>query len=232
MAKKRVYVETSVISYYAAWPSRDVIKLAKQQLTRMWWARRGEWELFVSPVVLEEIADGDPLAAGERLTVAQELIVLPDHPTARAIADKLVAGVPIPTKAKADAAHLALAAFHGMDYLVTWNLTHLDTPPLRGQVNKILEEHGFSPAMVLTPEHLLDTTTIDDRDPVEEIRAVRAKIWRKYKTLDAYWDHLKTIPSADVLLEQIQKKIEKAKARAARPKRRSASRRQKSPDRP
>ena len=69
---------------------------------------------------------------------------------------------------------------------------------------------------------------IDEHDPIEEIRAIRAKIARKYKTMDAYWDHLKTIPSADVLLEQVRKKIERAQARAAKAKHRPASRRQKS----
>ena len=156
MAKKRVYVETSVISYYTAWPSRDVIKLAKQQLTRIWWAQRDKWDLFVSPVVLDEIADGDPLAADERLAVARALPVLPDHPRVMEIADKLAVGVPIPEKAQADAVHLALAAFHGMDYLVTWNQTHLDNPHLRERINRILKEQGVFPALVLTPERLLE----------------------------------------------------------------------------
>jgi len=70
---------------------------------------------------------------------------------------------------------------------------------------------------------------IDEYDPIEEIRAIREKNGRKYKTMAAYFDHLKTIPSADVLLARIQKKIERMKAK---PKRRPASRRQKSSDRP
>jgi len=156
MAKKRVYVESSVISYLTAWPSRDLITLARQHLTREWWTRRGEWELFVSPSVLEEIADGDPLAAQERLIAVRELPVLPDHPKAGALAGKLTTGVPIPDKAQADAAHLALAAFHGMEYLATWNQTHLDNPHLRDSIRNVIKEQGFSPTLVLTPERLLE----------------------------------------------------------------------------
>ncbi|MCL2700243.1 MAG: hypothetical protein FWE88_00960 [Phycisphaerae bacterium] len=63
----------------------------------------------------------------------------------------------------------------------------------------------------------------DERNPVEEIRAIREKIWRKHKTMDAYFDHLNAVPSADVLLAQVRKKIEKAQAK---PKHRPASRRQ------
>ena len=67
----------------------------------------------------------------------------------------------------------------------------------------------------------------DDVDPIEEIRAIRAKIWRKCKTMDAYFDYLKTVPSADVLLTQVRAKIAKAKETEAKPTRRPASRRRK-----
>ncbi len=52
----------------------------------------------------------------------------------------------------------------------------------------------------------------DELDPVEETRAIREKIMRKYKTTDAYFEHLKTIPTAEVLLAQVREKNEKAKA--------------------
>jgi hypothetical protein len=70
--------------------------------------------------------------------------------------------------------------------------------------------------------------TDDDIDPVAEVRAVRAKIWRKYKTMDAYFDHLKDVPSVDVLLAQIRKKLEKAKDKV-KPNRPAASRAGKRP---
>jgi len=67
-------------------------------------------------------------------------------------------------------------------------------------------------------------------NPLEEVRAIREKIGRRYKTMDEYWDHLKTVPSADILLERVQEKIARAKAKeaAAKPaRRRLASRRRK-----
>ena len=156
MAKKRVYVETTVISYYAARPSPILITLAKQLQTRDWWECRHRWDLFISPVVLEEIIDGDHVAAAERLAMVRELPVLPDHPKARILADILTAEVPIPDDSRADALHLALAAFHKMDYLVTWNQTHLDNPHLRGRIERIIKGQGLSPTLVLTPERLLE----------------------------------------------------------------------------
>ena len=36
-AKKKVYVETSVVSYLTAQPSHDLIKNARQLVTQDWW---------------------------------------------------------------------------------------------------------------------------------------------------------------------------------------------------
>ena len=112
--------------------------------------------MFISPTVIDEIADGDPDAAAKRVEATRGLPVLPDHPEVRALADKLAAGVPIPEDSQADAAHLAFAAFHKMDYLGTWNQTHLDNPHLRGKIKEVIEGRGLSPAVILTPELLME----------------------------------------------------------------------------
>jgi transposase len=78
MKKKRVYVESTVISYLTAKSSRDIVKQAQQLLTREWWERRNRWDLFISPVVIREIRQGDPEAARERVASVVGLAVLPD----------------------------------------------------------------------------------------------------------------------------------------------------------
>ena len=156
MAKKRVYVESTVISYLTARPSRDFFMLAKQRLTCDWWALREKWDLYVSSAVLLEIADGDSTAAGKRLEMAEKLSLLADHPKVEMLAEKLFVDVPIPGKAKADAAHLAFSAFYKMDYLATWNQAHLDNPHSREKIDSIIKGQGMNPAFVLTPERLLE----------------------------------------------------------------------------
>ncbi|MCL2000834.1 MAG: type II toxin-antitoxin system VapC family toxin [Planctomycetes bacterium] len=157
MAKKRVYFETAAVSYLTAdKPTLDIVQLARRQLTRQWWEHRDKWELFVSPAVLDEITEGHSGAAAKRVDAVRGLPVLADHPEARALARKLEIEAPIPLKSQADAAHLAFAAFYGMDYLVTWNQTHLDNPHIREKVNAILRGKGLSPAAVVTPEVLME----------------------------------------------------------------------------
>ena len=65
--KKRVYLETSIISYLTARPSRDLITAANQQISREWWDRRHlDFELVASRYVWIEAAAGDPQAATGR----------------------------------------------------------------------------------------------------------------------------------------------------------------------
>ena len=156
MAKKRVYVETSVFSYLTARLSRDELVRVHQRLTTDWWERHSDWNCFLSPIVLMEISRGDPEAAARRRKKAQLLVELPSSSEAEALGDLLVARKLVPESAKVDAYHLALAAFHQADYLLTWNQTHLDNLELRSRIEELIRGWGLSPAKVITPERLLE----------------------------------------------------------------------------
>jgi hypothetical protein len=74
--KPRVYLETTIPSYLAAWPSRDLVPAAHQQITREWWQRRQDYELFVSQLVIRECRAGDLEAAEERLEALEGIALL------------------------------------------------------------------------------------------------------------------------------------------------------------
>jgi hypothetical protein len=63
----RVYLETTIPSYLTARPSRDIVRAAEQEVTRTWWASREKFDLYVSELVAEEVAAGDPQAAVQRI---------------------------------------------------------------------------------------------------------------------------------------------------------------------
>ena len=74
---ERVYVETTVVSYLTAWPSRDVVLAGHQAVTHDWWnARRTAYELCISQLVRTEAAAGDSQAAQDRLAALQTMTVL------------------------------------------------------------------------------------------------------------------------------------------------------------
>jgi len=155
MDKKRVYVESSVISYLTARPARDERNKIRQRLTALWWERRHEWECVVSPPVLDEIDRGDPGAAARRREKALSLAEVPASSEADLLADLLVAHKLVPESVRADAVHLATAAVHGAHYLLTWNQKHLDNPDLRSRIEDFIRKQGWEPVKVFTPERLL-----------------------------------------------------------------------------
>ena len=82
----RVYIETSIISYLAARPSRDVITAGHQQTTHEWWVtERGNFSLYASPLVLREASAGDITAASARLQWLQGLLLVAIPPEAEKI---------------------------------------------------------------------------------------------------------------------------------------------------
>jgi hypothetical protein len=153
--KPKVYLETTISSYLAAWPSRDLVTAAHQQITHEWWQdRRDEFDLFVSQLVLQEASAGDPDAAARRLAFLDDLPLLEQNEEAVALAEVLVAAIPLPERAAADALHIAIATVHSVDYLVTWNCTHIANARLRGSVEAICRSHGYQPPIICTPVEL------------------------------------------------------------------------------
>ena len=154
--KPRVYVETSIISYLAARPSRDLVTAARQQVTHELWARKAaDFELWVAEAVVNECGGGDPDAAARRLELLRDLPLLGVDEGAVELAEALVARVPLPEKAAADALHIAIAVTSGMDYLLTWNCTHIANAVLRDGIEAVCREHGHEPLVICTPDELL-----------------------------------------------------------------------------
>lgn len=151
-----VYLETSVLSYLAARPSRDLITAAHQQVTTLWWERRrSEFDVYLSELVLSEAAGGDAKTAHRRLSFAVGLRQLAITDNARSLAARLLTVTRLPTSAEADAVHVALAAVHGIDFLLTWNVRHIASAETRRHVEAACRTAGFRPPVLCTPEELL-----------------------------------------------------------------------------
>jgi hypothetical protein len=111
--------------------------------------------LFASALVLDEVAAGDATAVRERLKVMQKLPLLEVNEAVANLTGYLLKAGCIPTKAATDAAHLAVAAVHGMDYLLTWNCRHINNAEILRVVAGICARHGYALPMVCTPEELM-----------------------------------------------------------------------------
>jgi hypothetical protein len=155
--KPKVYLETTIISYYAARPSRDIITVAHQQLTQEWWqVRRHDFDVFVSQIVLQEVNQGDQEAVQRRLEMIDSVPEIEVNPEAVSLAQALVSDGIIPERAGADALHIAIATVQGMDYLLTWNLKHLANATIRNAISDACRQRGYEPPVICTPEELLE----------------------------------------------------------------------------
>ncbi|HTQ40526.1 MAG TPA: type II toxin-antitoxin system VapC family toxin [Pirellulales bacterium] len=156
--KPRVYVETTIVSYLTAWVSRDLVMAANQETTRQWWTERKEhFELYVSQAVIEEATGGDKEAAQRRLEIIEEISILSITDEVKALAKLLVAQVPLAQRAQVDALHIAASAVHGMDYLLTWNCSHIANATLRPKIESICRANGYEPPVICTPQELMET---------------------------------------------------------------------------
>jgi hypothetical protein len=161
---KRVYIETSVISYLAARLSRDVVVVGHQQITQEWWDVRKEWELYVSSLVHSEAKSGDIEAATRRVALLENIPPLELTTAVYNLANQLVVGAALPAKAKEDAFHIAIATVHGMDYLLTWNCKHIANATMRSKIFSICEKAGYQPPVICTPEELLGDHNVERPD--------------------------------------------------------------------
>jgi hypothetical protein len=50
-----------------------------------------------------------------------------------------------------DALHIAVATVHGMDYLLTWNCTHIANAITRPKIELICRVAGYEPPVICTP---------------------------------------------------------------------------------
>lgn len=155
MAKPTVYLETSVIGYATSRPSRDLIVAARQTVTRDWFfVAAQQYETYVSRLVVTESSAGDAQAVRDRLGLLQGIPRLEITDEVGQLAQRLVTKGAVPRKAVEDAFHIAVAAVHGMDFLLTWNFKHIANAAMRQAVERACREAGHEPPVICTPEEL------------------------------------------------------------------------------
>ncbi len=155
--KKRVYLETTVVSYFTAKPSRDLIVAGHQEATRELWPKLvADYETYVSALVYEEAGRGDPDRAKMRLGAIESFRMLDVDDEARTLAEKIIASRSIPREYPEDALHIAVAAVNEMEAVITWNFAHLNNPFTRMTIRRTVENEGYWCPEICSPEELLE----------------------------------------------------------------------------
>ncbi|MBL8818549.1 MAG: type II toxin-antitoxin system VapC family toxin [Planctomyces sp.] len=159
-----IYIETSIVSYLRERQASHVVAAARQILTKRWWSdERKKYTLVTSQYVIDEASLGDSVLAQERLLYLDDLPLLAVDPEIVVLADALMSSAALPRKAESDALHIAVAAWHGVEYLLTWNCTHLANARTLPVIQKVLRDRDVFAPIICTPENLMsDDTQLDD----------------------------------------------------------------------
>jgi predicted nucleic acid-binding protein len=165
---RTIYIETSIISYLAGRPSHDLLIAACQQSTRDWWdEHRLRFSLYTSQLVVAESARGDPEVARRRLDYLRGIPELHITSEIRGVAESLLKQGALPQKAQADALHIAVAAVHHIDLLLTWNCRHIDNPVTKPVVRSVCAVAGFPCPEICTPIQLIEAITNEEEQEEE-----------------------------------------------------------------
>jgi PIN domain len=158
-----VYIETSIVSYLRQRPSSQVVMAARQLLTHQWWDdERSNYELVTSQYVLDEASAGDPVLAAKRLQSLDGIPLLPLDPQIGVIAAEFVSRAILPPKASIDALHIAMVAYHRIQYLLTWNCTHIANAKNLPRIHAVLTDLGCSIPIICTPEEMVNDGSEDN----------------------------------------------------------------------
>ena len=155
MMKQKIYIETSVISYLTARPSRNLVIAAHQTSTSDFWQLIDQYEVFISDIVIQEASRGDAVQAKLRSQVIEEFPVLEIDDEIKTLAREFIENNIIPKKCPEDALHIAVAAANGMDLIVTWNFNHINNPFIRKKIRQAVEEKGWNCPEICSPQELL-----------------------------------------------------------------------------
>jgi len=155
--KPKLYLETTIPSYLTAKQSRDIIQTARQQITSEWWDNRlNDFEIFISQVVIDEASEGDTIASTKRMEVIKTFPLLDVTEEVVDLAEKIIIKKIIPEKAVRDALHIAVATFHEMTFLLSWNCKHISNAEIIKRLRKTVEDEGLELPIICTPEELLE----------------------------------------------------------------------------
>ncbi|MGL5922644.1 type II toxin-antitoxin system VapC family toxin [Chroococcidiopsis sp.] len=151
-----VYIETSIVGYLTARSSNNLILMANVEVTREWWDNRSpQFTLYISQVVLDEVARGDAEIATRQLEILRDFPLLEIDRAVQNLAAQFLSRSNLPPKASDDALHIAAATVYRLDYLLTWNCKHIANAQIQKKLFQISLDAGYELPTICTPYELM-----------------------------------------------------------------------------
>jgi predicted nucleic acid-binding protein len=154
--KPTLYLDSSVPSYWLPPERDDAIVQGRHLLTRKWWTEeRSRFDVFVSQIVLDELAGGKRERAADRLALVKDFLVLEVDDEVELAARYYAENMAMPSRNLRDAFHLAIASVHEIQYLLTWNYAHLANASKRTHIETLNRRLHLPSPVICSPEELM-----------------------------------------------------------------------------
>jgi hypothetical protein len=153
--KPKVYIETSIPSfYYEVRTEPDMV--ARRQWTREWWENSGgDYQLVTSIAVLDELNRGDFPNRDEAIQMMSKLPLVPVESAIAQIVEAYIRHKVMPADPAGDALHLALASYNKCDFLLTWNCQHLANANKFGHIRRVNVMLSLYIPLLVTPLEMI-----------------------------------------------------------------------------
>jgi predicted nucleic acid-binding protein len=152
---KKIYIETSVVSYCVADRSENIRVAGHQLSTLAMWRELNEYDVYISDIVVEEASVGNEEQIALRLNAIKEFKVLEIDEKVGKLAELLLQKKVVPEKCPEDAMHIAVATVNEIDFIVTWNFKHINNPFTKNKIRQVIEENGGCCPVLCSPEELI-----------------------------------------------------------------------------
>ena len=154
--KPRVYIETSIPSFYFEVRTEPEM-VARREWTRLWWNQcRQNYEVVSSEAVLAELAGGEFPGRNEALALVNQMSLLAIEEPIMEIVEDYIKHRLMPSDPLGDALHLAITSYHGCDFLLTWNCKHIANANKFSHIRRINAILGIYCPSLVTPLELLE----------------------------------------------------------------------------
>jgi hypothetical protein len=154
MKKPTAYLDTSIIS--AFWyEGGDIAMMARRLHTSEWWdLERRQFAVWTSAFCEAELRAGRFPRQRDCLRMARWIRHLTVTADVRRLTEEIMRQKLVPANKSADAAHLAITAAHGIDYLLTWNYAHMANPLVQARFDALCATEGLTAPLLVSPESI------------------------------------------------------------------------------
>ena len=163
MPKPKIYLDTSTISHL-----EQSEKFSEQAYSIDLFSRikAGEYEVYLSSVVFDEIGECSPQREEALLNHVSEISFenLSVNDTVNQLAAMIIDREVLPKRSIRDSQHIAAAIIAGCDYIVSWNMKHMANIKINKSIRHIIIDEGYKEILLVPPSMLLDEGVYDEDD--------------------------------------------------------------------